>query len=710
MDEAVFGDAFAELASIIGKRPPDPDADYGMMEAIASILGYFGITPPAAAHDDLMEISEEIQVEAMLRPSGCMRRKVELKGKWWKSGVDPFLGATADGRLIALLPQKWGGYAYEDPQTGEKVRISASNAASIGVDAFCFYRPFPQSAMGFRDLLAFMAKCVRLRDILFVVGLGLGITLIGMLLPYASSQLYSVVLPSGDKGNIFAVGALLAGVALSATMLSLARSLSMRRISTTLVNVENASIMRMLSLPTRFFTDYSAGESASRLSSISGICAKIASAALTTGFSFLFAFAYIFQMRSYAPSLVAPGMLILLLMLLLSLATTLLRMRIGRERLRLDAKQSALLYTLISGIQKIKISGAKKRAFAKWSKLYGKIGKLQYQPPALLRLGGTINLAVSLGGTLLLYFVAALSSVSMAEYIAFTAAYGALTGAIMGLTDIAGTIADIRANLERAQPIFDARPELSLHRKQITNISGAVEVSHISFRYQPDGPLILDDVNMRIKSGEYIAIVGKTGCGKSTLLRLLLGFEQPESGSIFFNGLDINTLDLRMLRQCMGVDLQNGKLIAGSIFQNIVISAPWKSLEDAWEAAELAGIAQDIRDMPMGMHTMISESGGGVSGGQKQRLLIARALINKPRLLLFDEATSALDNISQKHIADALAGLRSTRIIIAHRLSTVRHCDRIFVLDKGRVIEEGGYEALMEKQGFFYELVKRQTL
>lgn len=272
------------------------------------------------------------------------------------------------------------------------------------------------------------------------------------------------------------------------------------------------------------------------------------------------------------------------------------------------------------------------------------------------------------------------------------------------------TVANIRPMLEMVKPILEAIPETSEEKKILTSISGNLEVNHLTFGYTEDAPPVLDDISFRIRSGEYVAIVGKTGCGKSTLLRLLLGFEKPETGAIYYDGNDLAGLDLRSVRQNIGVALQNGKLFSGDIFSNIIITAPWKTLEDAWEAARMAGIEEDIRAMPMGMHTMISEGSGGISGGQRQRLLIARAIVAKPRILFFDEATSALDNITQKHVSDSIAQLKCTRLVIAHRLSTIRHCDRIIVLDQGKIAEEGNYESLMERQGLFYELVRRQTL
>ena len=221
---------------------------------------------------------------------------------------------------------------------------------------------------------------------------------------------------------------------------------------------------------------------------------------------------------------------------------------------------------------------------------------------------------------------------------------------------------------------------------------------------------MLKDFSLKIRAGEYVAIVGRTGCGKSTLIRLLLGFETPESGAVFYDGRDLAGIDPRSLRRRMGVVSQNGQLFQDNIFSNITISAPWLNMDAAWEAAEIAGIAQDIRDMPMGMHTIISEGQGGISGGQKQRILIARAIAPKPRILILDEATSALDNLTQKQVSEALDQLKCTRIVIAHRLSTIRNCDRILVMDQGRIIESGTYEELIAMNGEFADLVARQRL
>lgn len=369
-----------------------------------------------------------------------------------------------------------------------------------------------------------------------------------------------------------------------------------------------------------------------------------------------------------------------------------------------------MTYALITGIQKIKLAGAEKRAFARWGNLYAQSAKMTYDPPMFLKLNSVISLAISLTGTLVMYYMSVRAGLSVADYYAFNTAYGMVSGAFLSLAGIALSAAQIRPILTMVQPFFDAVPEVSDGKQVIERLSGGIELNNVSFRYNENMPLILDDLSLKIRPGQYVAIVGRTGCGKSTLLRLLLGFERPQKGAIYYDGKDLERIDLRSLRRRIGVVMQNGKLFQGDIYSNIVISAPWLSQQDAWEAAELTGIAEDIRRMPMGMNTVISEGSGGISGGQRQRLMIARAIAPKPKILMFDEATSALDNITQKKVSESLDRLKCTRIVIAHRLSTIRQCDRILVLDQGKIVEDGTYDELIASDGFFAELVARQRL
>lgn len=315
-----------------------------------------------------------------------------------------------------------------------------------------------------------------------------------------------------------------------------------------------------------------------------------------------------------------------------------------------------------------------------------------------------------MAGTIALFYIAVKADIDPSSYIAFNAAYGMVMGAFTSLSDVALSAAQIKPILDMAKPILKTVPEVSEGREIVTRVSGTIELNNVCFRYNENDPYIINGLDLKINRGEYIAIVGRTGCGKSTLIRLLLGLEVPERGGVFYDGKDINSLDLRSLRRKIGTVTQDGGLFRGDIFSNIVISAPQLTLDDAWEAAEVAGIADDIRAMPMGMNTLISEGQGGISGGQKQRLMIARAIAPKPKILIFDEATSALDNLTQKQISQALDSLKCTRIVVAHRLSTIKNCDRILVLDKGSVVEDGTYDELIAKGGFFAELVNRQRL
>ncbi|MBQ2977007.1 MAG: ATP-binding cassette domain-containing protein, partial [Clostridia bacterium] len=424
----------------------------------------------------------------------------------------------------------------------------------------------------------------------------------------------------------------------------------------------------------------------------------------------LFSLLYITQIFAFAPALVVPALCIILVTLALTVCTTLYQAHITRKQMELSAQESGMSYALINGIQKIKLSGAEKRAYARWSDLYAKLVAITYHPPLFLRLNTVISTAISLFGTLMMYSMALQSGVSVSDYYAFNAAYGMVSGAFMSLAGIASTVARFRPVMIMAKPIMDAEPEVSEGKQVIDRISGAIEVNNVSFRYREDMPLILDDLSLKIKAGQYVAIVGATGCGKSTLMRILLGFEKPQKGAVYYNGKDLSSIDLKSLRRKIGVVMQNGKLFQGDIFSNITISAPRLTKEQAWEAAEMAGIAEDIRRMPMGMHTIISEGSGGISGGQRQRLMIARAIAPKPKILMFDEATSALDNITQKTVSESLEKLKCTRIVIAHRLSTIRACDRIIYLEKGKIVEDGTYDGLIALNGKFAELVERQRL
>ncbi len=711
-DDETFSEAFANMASaVMGRRISAAVSDdrRAAKTAIDDILKYCGVKSREGP-DSITDVNE--QLEYILRPYGIMRRTVRLEDGWYRDAIGVMLGSFREsGKAVALIPGGLSGYTYYDPETGRRKRIGRKEQHLFGEEAVVFYKPFPLKKLSLSALTGYIVRTLSASDYIMIALATLALSLLGMLSPVISKLLFAQVLPSGSVRLLMAMAVFSVCVSVSMLLVSAVRDMLLARIETKLsISVDAAAMMRIMSLPADFFRSYSAGELANRVSQIGVLCRMLVSTVLSTGFTSLFSLIYISQIFAYAPALVTPALVVILATVVLSLLSSLIQMKVSARQMELSGKESGMTYALISGIQKIKLAGAEKRAFARWGDLYAESARLAYDPPVFLKLNSVISLAISLTGTIVMYYMAVRSGVSVADYYAFSTAYGMVSGAFMSLAGIALSAAQIRPILAMVKPFFDEVPEISDGKQVLTRLSGGIELSHVSFRYSDDMPLVIDDLSLKIRPGQYVAIVGKTGCGKSTLLRLLLGFEKPQKGAVYYDGRDLEKIDLRSLRRRIGVVTQNGKLFQGDIYSNIVISAPWLTQQDAWEAAELAGIAEDIRKMPMGMNTVISEGSGGISGGQKQRLMIARAVAPKPRVLMFDEATSALDNVTQKKVSDALEQLKCTRIVIAHRLSTIRRCDRIIVLDNGKIAEDGTYDELIAADGAFAELVARQRL
>jgi len=711
-DEDGVQNAFAQLSSVVmGKSVISDILNTDRMKtknAIEEILKYYHIRP-VELPEDIDDMND--QLEYLLQPTGIKRRVVKLEGQWWRSAIGPMLGQTKNGEVVAFIPAGMNGYVFFDYQSGRTIKLSRKNGKLLSVDAFCFYRPLPLRKLSLKDLIKYIITTLTRADLLLIAIASLGVSLLGLFSPYTTRLLFNQVMPSGNTGLLLPMAVLLVGVSVSSLLIGIVKSLLMMRIQTKMnVPVQAASMSRLLSLPAVFFKEYNAGELSSRLDAVNQLCQMLSNSILSTGLTTLFSFVYVFQMLSFAPALVGPALLVVLVQLVVTVVTSLIQIRLNRRRMKLGAKLNGITFSTFSGIQKIKLTGAERRIFSKWADVYKQSAEISYNPPPFIKLQSIIAGLVSLAGTIIIYYSAAVSAVSIADFMAFNAANGMVSGAIMALAGIASNFSNIKPLMEMVEPILKTVPEAGDNKRIVSRLSGNIEINSVSFRYKEDMPLVINDISLKIRSGQYIAIVGKTGCGKSTLMRLLLGFEIPQRGAIYFDGQDISRLDLRSLRQNIGSVMQNGQLFSGDIFSNIVVTAPWLSLDDAWKAAEMAGIADDIRAMPMGMHTMISEGSGGISGGQRQRILIARAIVAKPRILIFDEATSALDNITQKHISDALDSLQCTKIVIAHRLSTIRHCDRIIVLEGGKIIEDGSYDDLIAKGGYFAELVSRQRL
>ncbi len=711
-DNEAFFESFENIAgAVTGKRIASALNDDRVLtqNAIGVILKFYHLKSrevPASIRD----MNE--QLEFLFRPHGIMRRTVILEDGWHKDAVGAMLATLKeDGSVVALVPSGLTGYSYYDAKTEQFIKVNRKNHDIFNEEAYTFYKPFPLKKLSLGALLKYTVGTMSIADFVMIAVATLAVTLIGMLSPKITNIVFSTVVESESIRMLLAVMVFSICVSIGSLMFTVTKNLITARLNTKMnIHIQAATMMRVMSLPADVFKKYSAGDLSARVSGINSLCNMLVSAILSTGLTSIFSFVYIGQIVTYAPALAWPAMFFTLLMLAFTLFTSYVQMNLVRKRMAIEGEESGMTYSLVTGVQKIKLSGSEKRVFARWGNLYAKLSEIIYNPPLFIKINSVISLAISLAGSIVMFYTAVKSEVSVADYYAFNTAYGMVSGAFLALAGIARTISGIKPILERIKPIMDAVPEVSEGKQVIERLSGAIELNNVSFRYNDDMPYVLDNLSLKIRAGQYVAICGKTGCGKSTLMRLLLGLETADKGAIYYDGNDISQIDLKSLRRKIGTVMQNGKLFQGDIYSNIVISAPHLTLDDAWEAAELAGAAEDIRRMPMGMHTLISEGGGGISGGQRQRLMIARAIAPKPKILMFDEATSALDNLTQKTVSESLDSLKCTRIVIAHRLSTIRHCDRIIVLDKGKIIEDGSYEDLIAKKGFFAELVERQRL
>ncbi len=676
--------------------------------ALRQVLEALGIQNYELEDNDM--VTPEEQLTGILRPRGIMMRDIQLRGDWWKECIGPLLGYTTDGRLIALMPTKTGlGYQYRE-QDGTIRKVGHREMEKeLKPKAITFTKALPLTPLRVKDLLGFTWSVISGPNALLMVICALVVVLLAMFIPMANKLIFDTVIPTGDASGLLPITGLLIGATLSTLLLTLTRNLYIIRIRNIAeMHVQNAIMARTFLLSPTFFSKNPSGELSEKLNNVSTLATLLNEAMVGALLNAVLSVIYLIQVNIYGGKLFWTAVAVIVLQygaLLLNYRRAVYVRSNYTER---AAKLSGLEYNLFAGIQKLKLTGSETRAFARWLDHYSETARILYNPALKSRLYPALTAFLGIGGTMFIFWSTLSNGVSTSDYIAFSSAFGMMTAAITQLQLVIPNLSQIKPLLESVKPILEEVPEMEDKAPQVEDLFGGIEISGLSFRYQEDGPMILDDLSLKIEPGEYVGIVGKSGCGKSTLIRLLLGFEQPLSGGIYYDNYDLAKVDKASLRRKIGCCLQSGSLFTGDLFHNITVTAPWATHEDAWEALRMASLEDDVRNMPMGLFTLVSESGGGLSGGQKQRVLIARALISKPDILFFDEATSALDNIAQKTVSDNLDELMCTRVVIAHRLSTIRHCDRIIVLDKGKIAEEGTFEELMENKGLFYEMSLRQ--
>jgi len=656
-----------------------------------------------------------VQVAALLRTCDARARSVVLEGRWWTRDGDAFIGRDAEGALIVVRPhgRRWPGlggarYVAVSPATGVETPVDDAVGAGVESEAIVVQRVLPPGPISARSLLATARRSWR-REFAWTATLALGASLMTLLVPIVLGKIIGVAIPRNSTEALAGLVLVIGCAALGLFIFELTRNFTLLRLGGELDrNLLPALWDRTLSLPTSFFRRYEVGDLTDRIMGVDQARQLLGDAILITGLSAAFAIVNLVVVAISVPALILPALSVILVVLIVCAVALRLAQRFHRAAAAAQGERDALALQLIQGVAKVRVAGATATMFRRWAELMSRVQRAQMQ--AAIRTDVTAVVAGSLGLTAsaAVYLMAMLEGegIGIASFAVFATALGTATAAAGSIVAVAGQAGRAAVLIDRAEPIL-ATPGEDHQAGRALDITGEIAFTDLHFRYADDLPLVLDGLSLTIPAGSFTALVGESGCGKSTVLRCLLGFEQPERGSVLLDGVPLGDLDLAYVRRQFGVVMQKFSLMGGSILDNIVGGRDMTT-DEAWAAAEEVGLADFIRELPMGMHTMLMDGAGTLSGGQVQRLLLARAVAGRPRVIILDEATSALDNPTQQIVTDSLARMSATRVVIAHRLSTVRDADQIAVVAAGCVVELGRHEELMARGGHYRELVERQ--
>ncbi|HOF00486.1 MAG TPA: NHLP bacteriocin export ABC transporter permease/ATPase subunit [Spirochaetota bacterium] len=717
LEKQILQSSLKSLSEVMNPRKDSRELDndediIGVMKVVCRRLNMDFKIPPGV----------KIDLSSLAAASNLQIRKVVLKDKWHTSDngllvgfLESAYGASKTENQdvpVALIPSARGCYKIYNHSTGKTVKVDAQTAHSLKSTAYMFYKPLPDKKLTTKDLFLYAFEGVWKYDLMVMALSGVFGGILSVIFPIITGALFNSIIPRADRSGLIYMGILLFVCICSGMIFQITKVFTMLRIETKMDSSLQAAVWdRLINLPTDFFKKFTSGDLAQRANGIGEIRRAVSGGAITSVLAVFFSIFNLILLFFYDSKLAWIAVLLAVILIFVTLILGIKSTAYLRKIVEYEGKISGRLLQIINGIAKFRTSHSEEKAFALWAEDFAKKRKFQYKSDNILSYVSILNIIFPLVVSTILFFfvsIGGLDKMPIGNFIAFVASYNMFLSALLELSRNFIKSLTIVPLYERDLPILETIPERDKTKSDPGVLEGNIDFNRVTFRYSSASPAIIKNISLKIKSGQFVAIVGPSGSGKSTLMRLILGFEKAESGSIAFDGQDISTIDLRKVRKQTGAVLQNGKLTADDIYSNIVGSSNDLTLDDAWSAAETAGLADDIREMPMGMHTVISEGGGTLSGGQRQRLLIARAIVKKPKILLFDEATSALDNKTQALISKSIEKLNCTRIVIAHRLSTIINADKIFVLVNGALVEEGTYEELIAQNGFFTELAKRQ--
>lgn len=675
--------------------------------------------------DNNIKISPEIVkkldqvglIRRLMQKGNMQMRLVTLEGDWYKKDSGVMIGYFgAKKELAAILPTAEDKYKIATAQKPEGIEITDAVAEQILNSAFACYPGLPQKKLSVKDLFKFMFKQCWKTDYRAIVLASFIAGIVPLVTPIITESIFADIIPILDRQGLATVTQVSIVTSFTLAAVTVVRSMAVLRIVTRLdMSTEAALWSRLLTLPTKFFRQFTSGELAQRMEGFQTIKNLINNEFVSILFNTIFSFWSLFLMCWYSFKLTGIAVAIWFVYGLIMILIYKRVIDLQTGMIKAKNATAGMVQQIFTGLAKFRLQGAEEQAYYIWSKLFGEEWKwnlkLRWQDNYTAIISGVQPMVL----TMILFWIVVYivnagnenGGIGYAQFLAFQAAFTGFNTTFNGFIPLIGKIFSMKPQIDNLRPILETEPEIAEDKIDAEVLSGAIELNHVTFGYV-EGRDVLHDVSFRIAAGENVAIVGKSGCGKSTLIRLMLGFEQPKQGAVYFDGQDLAELSLPSVRSQMGVVLQNGQLMTGDIFANIVGTTAL-TIDDAWAAAEAAGIAEDIKKMPMGMQTVISEGSSNISGGQRQRILIARALAAKPSILIFDEATSALDNKTQAIVTESLDRLNATRIVVAHRLSTIKNCNKILVMDKGRLVESGSFDELVAKGGLFAGLVKRQV-
>jgi ATP-binding cassette subfamily C protein len=704
--------ALRELASILNPTASILEGETPLLIAVGAVGKALGIS---IRSPDKSENSSTL--EGIARASGFRTRRVTLTPNWWKTDCGTLLAFTKEeNQPVVLLRVQATKYEILDP--GKQLTrnpVNRHTAARLAPIAYTFYRPLPDKEITALDILQFALRGST-ADLVKILWLGVIATLFGMFTPQITGILIDYAIPDANRKLLIQMGLGLLAASFGVMIFQLAQSFVILRLQTKVSFDTQAAVWdRLLKLKPAFFRQYSTGDLYNRVSAITEIRDQLSGSILRTLFTSLFLLLNLGLLIFYSFPLALVAIAVALVVVIMTTISAMIIRQKMRPLQQLSGEIFGLTVQLIGGVSKLRVAAAESEAFACWAKKYTQQVKLMLSTQLVSDLLTVFNVMLPAVSSMLLFGLAVFLigesggeiGLSTGTFLAFVTAFGTFIASATRLSNTLIDILEITILWERAQPILQTKTEVDAHKYHPGRLSGKLKLNQVCFRYRQDSSLILDQITLEAQAGEFIAIVGASGSGKSTIVRLLLGFETPVAGTIFYDDRDLSGLDIAAVRRQLGVVLQHGRIMSGSIWENIAGSAI-VTQDEAWLALQMAGLADDIQAMPMGIHTMISEGGGNLSGGQRQRLFIARALVHKPQILLFDEATSALDNRTQAIVTQNLAQLGVTRVAIAHRLSTIRHADRIYVLQAGKIVQHGCFEELAAVEGLFADLMARQ--